>query len=468
MNLLQIACGVLALAFMLPIWSLHLSRWKYRIEAKRRGCGELPQAGNERLLGVFGIYKILKALYRQTNSESSVQWTDSRGNEIHTCRYNLMGDDLIMTRDPENLKAILVTQLDDYGFGDKRMAILEPLIGTGILNNEGEAWKHSRTLLRPQFAREIISDLEMVERHLNDMWPLLEKETEEGGWTGVTDLQSMFFDMTLGTTVDFLLGHNINVHTAQIANRRDSDTKALVMSQHYKAASVWTYIKFLFGTKHWLVPSWFLQYHSGKIRDFLRPFIRDALDRLDDKGEMSTKNEGRYIFLEELVKSTKDPIKLENEIIGVFAAGRGTTAALLTWTMYFLARDPRIFDKLRASVISQFGLTPETITLKGLEKSEYLCSVTKESLRMASVTPTTTRCSLIDTTLPRGGGKDGMEPVFVPKGTEVNIALFLMFRRADIWGPDAEEFKPERWEGRPFGHEYSPFSTGRRRCMGRK
>ena len=43
-----------------------------------------------------------------------------------------------------------------------------------------------------------------------------------------------------------------------------------------------------------------------------------------------------------------------------------------------------------------------------------------------------------------------------------------MSRRADIWGPDADEFKPERWEGRRFGLEYSPFSTSRRRCPGRE
>ena len=179
-------------------------------------------------------------------------------------------------------------------------------------------------------------------------------------------------------------------------------------------------------------------------------------------------SEGRFIFLEELVKSTKDPIKLENEIIGVFAAARGTTASFLAWTIYFLARNPQVFDKLRAAVVSQFGLRSEGITLKGLEASEYLGMVTKESLRMAAVTPTISRTSLVDTTLPRGGGKDGMDPVFVAKGTEIQIILFLMFRRADIWGSDAEEFRPDRWQGRPFGLEFSPFSAGRRRCMGRK
>lgn len=468
MNRLQFVCGILASALILPFCRIYLSRWRHRIESKRRGCGPLPEAAGQGALGVFGIYKILKALYHQTNSESFVQWTDSMGNQIHTCRHNIMGDDLFLTRDPENLKAICVTQVDDYDFSDRRMKILEPLIGTGVLNNSGEAWKHSRALLRPQFARELLSDLEMEERHLNDVWPLIDKGLADNGWTGVTDLQNIFFDMTMGISIDFLLGHKTNVHPGQVANRKGSDTKALLMREHYAAASVWTYIKFLFGKTHWMVPSWSLRYRSGKIREFFRPFIRAALDRLDEEVDASLTSDGRFVFLDELVKSTRDPVKLENEIVGTLAAARGTTAAFLTWTIYFLARNPQIYDKLRAAVVSQFGLTPNKITLKGLETCGYLSWVTRESLRLATVTPTISRSSLVDTTLPRGGGKDGTEPVFVPKGTEIQIALFLMHRRADIWGPDAEEFKPERWEGRPFGLEYSPFSTGRRRCMGRE
>ena len=468
MNRLQVVCVALALALALQFGRIYLRRWRCRIEAKRRGCGTLPEVGSNGPFGAFEMFKILKALYHRTNSESFVKWSDSTGKETHTCRYNRMGDEIILTRDPENLKAICVSQVNDYDFVTDRMATLEPLIGTGVLNNAGEAWKHSRALLRPQFAREIVSDLEMEERHLDDVWPVVDTELAEDGWTGAIDLQSTFFNLTLGTSIDFLIGHKTNVQNARAANCKGRDTKALSMREDYVIAGIWTYIKFLFGKRHWIVPSWSLQYRSERIRGFLRPFIRAALDRLDEKEEVNKINEGRFIFLEDLVKSTKDPIKLENELIGVFAAARGTTAAFLTWTIYFLARNPQVFDKLRAAVVSQFGLTSEGITLKGLEASEYLGMVTKESLHLAAIIPTISRTSLVDTTLPRGGGQDGMDPVFVPKGTEIQITLFLMSRRADIWGSDAEEFRPERWRGRPFGLEFSPFSTGRRRCMGRE
>ena len=51
-----------------------------------------------------------------------------------------------------------------------------------------------------------------------------------------------------------------------------------------------------------------------------------------------------------------------------------------------------------------------------------------------------------DTTLPVGGGPDGKSPVFVKKGQNINYTVYAMHRRKDIYGEDAEEFKPERWE----------------------
>ena len=465
---LQISGGTLALGLLVPVCRLYLSRWRYQVEAKRRGCGSLPDATTQGTLGIFAIYHIFKAVIQKRAMGSLVQWTDSAGNEIHTCRCNLVGDDLIFSRDPDNFKALAVTQVNDYDLGDARMEILEPILGTGVLNNRGEAWKHSRALLRPQFARESISDLEMEERHLNDIWPLLDKQVSKDGWTGVIDLQRVFFNMTFGTSIDFLLGHKINLQAGQIAQTRDSDDEAVEMSEHYRVGAAWSYIKFLFGSKHWMVPNWILQYHTRKVRGFFRPFIRKALDRVDAKDSLDSKNQARFILLEELAKSTRNSLELENEIIGVLAASRGTTAAMIAWTMYFLARDARVFDKLRTAVVSQFGMTPDGITLRGLESCEYLRFVTREALRLAPVTPVVNRSSLVDTTLPRGGGKDGMDPVFVPKGTDVRISMFAMFRRVDIWGPDAEEFRPERWAGRTLGFEFSPFSAGRRKCIGRK
>ena len=43
-----------------------------------------------------------------------------------------------------------------------------------------------------------------------------------------------------------------------------------------------------------------------------------------------------------------------------------------------------------------------------------------------------------------------------------------MHRRQDVYGQDAAEFRPERWETLQAGWGYLPFSGGPRICLGRK
>ena len=79
-----------------------------------------------------------------------------------------------------------------------------------------------------------------------------------------------------------------------------------------------------------------------------------------------------------------------------------------------------------------------------------------------------------DTVLPRGGGKDGEAPVFVPKGQVAMWGNYVLQRDRDVYGSDADEFMPERWleeEGRTLlkpGFSYLSFGAGPRQCMGRK
>ena len=43
-----------------------------------------------------------------------------------------------------------------------------------------------------------------------------------------------------------------------------------------------------------------------------------------------------------------------------------------------------------------------------------------------------------------------------------------MHRRKDLYGPDAEEYHPERWENMRPGWEFLPFNGGPRICLGQQ
>lgn len=99
---------------------------------------------------------------------------------------------------------------------------------------------------------------------------------------------------------------------------------------------------------------------------------------------------------------------------------------------------------------------------------DYICSQSDIVLRLFPPVPINFRVSATDTSLPVGGGPDGKSPIYIKKGTAVTYIVYAMHRRKDIWGPDADSFRPERWEeNAKRGWEYLPFNGGPRICLGR-
>lgn len=73
-------------------------------------------------------------------------------------------------------------------------------------------------------------------------------------------------------------------------------------------------------------------------------------------------------------------------------------------------------------------------------------SLNHTALRLFSPIATNSRAANKETILPRGGGKDGTQPILIPKGTPVRWSSYVLHRNKDVFGPDADEFKPERWD----------------------
>ena len=153
--------------------------------------------------------------------------------------------------------------------------------------------------------------------------------------------------------------------------------------------------------------------------------------------------------------------------------GRDTTACLLSWTFFLLVRHPHVLDRLRAEITAQCSDKAE-LNRQDLRSLKYLQIVLKETLRLYPSIPVNTRTSTRTTILPMGGGPDRKSPVLIPKGTAVAYSTYAMHRRPDLYGMDAEVFRPERWdEDQPMNRDptkqrwgYLPFHGGPRVCLG--
>ena len=83
-------------------------------------------------------------------------------------------------------------------------------------------------------------------------------------------------------------------------------------------------------------------------------------------------------------------------------------------------------------------------------------------LRLYPAVPANSRQAVLDTTLPRGGGPDGLSPIFITKGQVVGYSPWSMHRLHPSFGPgpDGDAFRPERWERLRVGWEFLPFNGG--------
>ncbi|KAK1625382.1 cytochrome P450 [Colletotrichum phormii] len=156
---------------------------------------------------------------------------------------------------------------------------------------------------------------------------------------------------------------------------------------------------------------------------------------------------------------------LRDQIVNMLLAARDTTAGLLAFAFFLLARNPKVWNKLRADVLEHYT---EPLTYDAVMQMTYLRYVLQETLRLFPPIATNSRMANKDCVIPVGGGPDGRSPMFVAKNNVVTYSTFVMHRCPELFGSDAEEFIPESWETLRPGWEYLPFNGGSRVCPGQK
>ena len=193
------------------------------------------------------------------------------------------------------------------------------------------------------------------------------------------------------------------------------------------------------------------------------------VSKMDEKAP----SQDRYIFSHSLISQTQSKVEIRSELLNILLAGRDTTASMLTNFWFVIARRPDIFARLQEE-IATLPPPPHRPSFEEFKNLKYMRGVLNESLRLHPIVPGNARQALEDTVLPLGGGDEGRDPLFVPKGAMVSWYIYAMHRRKDIYGEDAEEFRPERWidegeeKGLRPGWAFLPFNGGPRVCLGRK
>ncbi|KAI0028886.1 cytochrome P450 [Vararia minispora EC-137] len=168
--------------------------------------------------------------------------------------------------------------------------------------------------------------------------------------------------------------------------------------------------------------------------------------------------------------------EISGQVPTFLVAGHETTSTAVTWTLFALACHAPIQAQLRAELLE---FPTDTPTMDELNALPMLDHVLREALRLYAPVSMIDRSVTEDTVIPFGKpfvDKYGVTrtELHIRKGDSVIIPIRMLNRSVEIWGDDAQEFRPERWENLPESAHTLPsvysnlltFNAGPHACIG--
>jgi cytochrome P450 len=162
------------------------------------------------------------------------------------------------------------------------------------------------------------------------------------------------------------------------------------------------------------------------------------------------------------------PIQKRAHVTLLIQAGADTTGTGLGSTLRFLVTHPQKLAKARAEIEAADKAGKLSTPVKYEEVRvhlPYFVACIKEALRL---NPPATNL------FARVAGKQGkqIDNFFIPPGTEMTSNAFVVQRDPDLYAPDPDSFRPERWlESTEKSNELDAasfvFGIGPRVCLGK-
>ncbi|KAA3474604.1 cytokinin hydroxylase-like [Gossypium australe] len=343
--------------------------------------------------------------------------------------------------------------------------------GKGLLMANGQEWYHQRHIAAPAFMGD---KLKSYSTHMVECTKHM--------------LQSLLNEVKSGQN-EFEIGEYMTRLTADIIARTEFDTSYekgkqifhLLTSLQHRCAQASRHLCFpgsrfnvsnisIFLASDRFILRFFPTKYNREIKALkmeverlLMEIIQSRKDCMEIGRSSSYGNDLLGILLNEMEKERREgKFKINLELImdeckTFFFAGHETTALLLTWTVMLLATNPHWQQKVRDEVnkVCDGGVP----SLDQLPKLTLLQMVINESLRLYPPA----------TVLPRMAFQDiKLGDLLIPKGLSLWIPVLAIHHSEELWGKDANEFNPERFNSRPFaaGRHFIPFAAGPRNCIG--
>ncbi|KAG9128431.1 hypothetical protein FRC07_012539 [Ceratobasidium sp. 392] len=430
------------------------------------------------------IFGHMKRIFAAPGSVLHEEWMETYG-AVFAYR-SFLSSYRLLTTDPRALSFIM-TQSSSFPKPETLRKGIANLLGEGILFAEFDVHKRQRRIMNPAFGppqvRELVPIFWQKSNKLKDVWLNLIKTSSEGAT--VIDVLPWLSRATL----DIIGAAGFDYHFNSL-DGDDEDELALAFSKIFSEGQptrVFDIIKNFIPALN-VIPderSRRLKANMANMHRIGMKLVNDKKATLSQELKTGSTAQSRDL-LTLLIKSNmayenEDQRMTDDEVLGQIStflvAGHETTSTSTTWALYALSKYPETQVKLRRELLES-GLGDEP-NMADLDKLPYLDNVVRESLRLYSPVPGTIREAAHDVLVPVSKSfKDryGVEQTHITlhKGDTVFLPVQATNRNKEIWGDDAKEFRPERWDNLPQGAKAMPgvwgnimtFLVGNRSCIG--
>ncbi|KAF5462424.1 hypothetical protein F2P56_018430 [Juglans regia] len=382
--------------------------------------------------------------FEQWRKEYGLIYTYSTGMRQH-----------LYVNQPELVKEMnqcITLGLGKPSYVSKRLA---PMLGNGILRSNGHIWEQQRKIVAPEFFMDKVKG--MMGLMLESAQTLVRK------WEDSIEAQG-------GTSADIQVDEDLKGVSADVISR------ACFGSSYFKGKEIFLKLRslqkviskqgFLFGVTS------FGTRKRKEIRNLeieIETLIWKAVKEREEKC-IETSAACEKDLMQSILEGAmhdqsmgKDSSKrfIVDNCKNIYFAGHESTAVAASWCLMLLALHPEWQARIRTEVAQ---LSPNGLAdINSILQLKTVTIVIQEVLRLYPPAAFVSREALEETQV---------GDITIPQGVCLWTLIPTLHRDNNIWGKDADEFRPERFSNGiskacKFPQAYIPFGLGPRLCLGR-
>ncbi len=341
----------------------------------------------------------------------------------------------LLVNDPEGLKYVLFENAKNYPKNTPGYQRVAEVIGQGVFTDVGEEWRRGRRVIQPIFNPSKFDHYFTIinEEATSTVNSLMKEEKLE---LNMSYWSTRYALHVIGRSLlNERLEESFDIISQKLSDLIDLTEKKMTRIFPFK---------------------------TPQVKRENKAFA-DALEMLDDEikkvieREKTKERVGQGNFIHALLDSKENfsDKKILSQVKTMIFAGHETSANVITWGFYYLAKYPEWQEKIFQEIKDHgFELKSED-EVRGFKNVNYFV---KEVLRVRPPAWSFGRVAVSD---------DEVHGEKVNAGDLISISPYLIQHHPDYW-ENPEVFNPDRFAVEPKPLTFIPYGAGQRVCMGER